>query len=489
MPVGGTGCEPAPGRAHVRNLFLRLLGLTFLIAFLSLLSQVTLLFGSAGLLPADRYLAAIRATHGWLDAPTVFWLHCGDTSLLAVAVAGALLSFGLIFNRAPRYCLLLLWGLYLSFVTIGQDFLSFQWDSLLLESAFFTLFVTPSGWRPTNPPPPAPAAIFLMQWLVFRLHVESGAAKLLSGDPTWRDLTAMVSYYETAPLPTWLGWYAHQLPLWAHKACALFTFVVELAVPFCLWGPRRLRVPAFLLMAAMQVSVILTANYGFFNYLSLALCLFVLDDGHLEWLAARAGRPLPAAPPRHDGPARRLAGALLLCLLVPVSVIPFLPFVSQAAYRRTLPVRRVLNAFRSINPYHLFATMTLVRREPVIEGSDDGTHWEAYEFRYKPGDVGRAPAFVAPHQPRVDFQLWFLLLGGRPSAPYVDTLLARLLDGSPVVASLFGRNPFPDRPPRFVRLAVYRYRFTDAAARRNTGAWWSRELLGHSRPLAASDQR
>ena len=531
MPADSTGCERVPGRAHVRNLFLRVLGVIFLIAFLSLLSQVTLLFGSQGLLPAQPYLAAIRATHRLLDAPTVFWVNCSDTMLRAVALTGAVLSFGLIFNRAPRYCLLAVWALYLSFVTIGQDFLSFQWDNLLLESAFFTLFVTPSGWRPKNPPTPAPFAIFLMQWLVFRLHFESGAAKLLTGDPTWRDLTAMVSYYETAPLPTWLGWYTHQMPLWAHKLCALFTFVVELVVPFFMWGPRRLRMPAFLLMIAMQLSVILTANYGFFNYLTMALCLFVLDDGHLEWLAERLGRrlqrlsqnsqttdwettdnrrkplsalaldllsvrllsvvrrvlgqPLRPPLPRRSSLLSRCVGALLLIILLPVSVVPFLPFLNGTAYRETLPVRRVLNAFRSINAYHLFASMTLIRREPVIEGSDDGEHWETYEFRYKPGDPDRAPAFVAPHQPRVDFQLWFLLLGGRASAPYFDTLLARLLEAPSVVAPLFARDPFPQRPPAFVRLAVYRYRFTDAATRRKTGAWWSRELLGHTQPRSA----
>jgi lipase maturation factor 1 len=176
-------------------------------------------------------------------------------------------------------------------------------------------------------------------------------------------------------------------------------------------------------------------------------------------------------------------------VLLPLSVIPFLPFINLAAYQRTLPVRRVLNNFRSINAYHLFANMTLVRREPVIEGSDDGEHWEAYEFRYKPGDPDRAPRFVAPHQPRVDFQLWFLLLGGRISAPYFDMLLMRLLEAPPVVAPLFARDPFPAQPPKFVRVAVYRYRFTDAATRRATGAWWSRELLGTSPPLTRQSLR
>ena len=174
---------------------------------------------------------------------------------------------------------------------------------------------------------------------------------------------------------------------------------------------------------------------------------------------------------------------------MPLSVVPFLPFLSATAYRETLPVRRVLNAYRSLNAYHLFASMTLIRREVVIEGSDDGTTWQPYEFRYKPGDPRRAPAFVAPHQPRVDFQLWFLLLGGRVSAPYFEHLLARLLEAPQVVAPLFTRDPFPITPPRFVRVAVYRYRFTDRATRRASGAWWQRELVGYSRPITREDLR
>ena len=154
-----------------------------------MLAQATLLVGQQGLLPARDYL---RAPRGFLDAPTIFWLGASDGTLRAAGIAGAVLSFGLVLNLAPRYCLALLWVLYLSFVTVGQDFLAFQWDNLLLETAVCALFVAPGSLRPRAAPPPHPLAVFLMLWLVFRIHVESGAAKLLLGDPTWRDLTAMV---------------------------------------------------------------------------------------------------------------------------------------------------------------------------------------------------------------------------------------------------------------------------------------------------------
>ena len=472
-------------RALVRDLFLRCLGLVFLAAFLSLLAQVVLLVGERGLLPAAPYL---RAVGRFLDAPGVFWLDARDATLRAAAVAGAVASLGLVLGLAPRWCLAVCWVLYLSFVGIGQDFLSFQWDNLLLEAGFFALFVTPGGLRPRDAPTPHPCAVFLLLWLVFRLHVESGIAKLVLGDPTWRDLTAMASYYETAPLPTWVGWWVHQLPLWAHRACSLWVYVVELGLPLFVWGPHALRSAVFVAMAGMQVAIIATANYGFFNYLSLALLLFVLDDEHLR----RAGRSIgwtPAPrPPRRTTPARTAAAVTGTALLVVLSLVPFLPFLHPPASvsQRLVPVRRVLGTWRTLNAYHLFAQMTLVRREAVIEGSRDGETWEPYEFRYKPGDPMRPPPFVAPHQPRVDFLLWFLLLGGRGTPPYFSTLLTRLLSEPRVVAPLFARDPFPDAPPAFLRVAIYRYRFTDVATRRASGAYWARDLERTTRPLTPS---
>jgi hypothetical protein len=454
-------------RARVRNLFLRLLGAVFVLAFASLAVQARVLWGSRGLLPACP--VPIEA------GPTVFRWWCSDATLVGTAWVGALFGAGLACLVAPRWCLLVCWMLYLSYVSVGQEFLSFQWDNLLLESAFFSLFVTPGGLAGRRAPPPHPIGVFLMQWLLFRLMVESGAAKLLTGDPTWRDLSAMATYYETAPLPTWVGWWMHQLPMGLHRLSSALTFVVELVVPLGIWGPRRLRRAAVAGMLAFQVFVVLTANYGFFNYLSAALCLWALDDhdlGGAEVTVRRASWPATAAL------------ALAALVLVPVSLVPFLPFlpVPRRVAEIALPIDQWLDRWRSVNAYHLFATMTLVRREPIVEGTTDGTTWHPYVFRYKPGPVDRPPPFVAPYQPRVDFQLWFLFLGRRRAA-YAETLLERLLHDPDAVASLFVENPFVDAPPAAIRIAVYRYRFSDRATRARTGAWWTRELLGHTQPL------
>jgi uncharacterized membrane protein YphA (DoxX/SURF4 family) len=469
-------------RGRVRDLFLRLLGLLYLAAFLSLLTQVTLLFGAEGLLPAARYLERLGPTASFFTAPTIFWIDARDGTLWWAAAAGAAASLGLAAGVAPRWCLACAWTLYLSFATVGQDFLSFQWDNLLLEAGLLALLLAPGGLRPRRVPSPHPLVVFLVLWLVVRLHVESGAAKLLSGDPTWRDLSAIATYWETAPLPTWVAWYAHQLPMPVQRLMTLLVLAAELGVAWLVLAPRALRTAAFGLLAATQVAILATANYQTFNYLTLALLLFALDDRHLAWLAARLGRRLEPSPPRAAARATTVALATLVVVVVPVSLVPFLPWLGP----RALPpaaraVRQAINPFRSLNAYHLFASMTLVRREAVVEGTADGVTWLPYEFRYKPGDPFRAPAFVAPHQPRVDFQLWFLLLG-RGRAPYFERLLERLLEDPAAVAPLFTVDPFGGKPPREVRMAAYRYRFTDVPTRRATGAWWSREPIGMTPP-------
>lgn len=463
-------------RAYASDVFLRVFGIIFAIAFLSLYSQVTVLYGAGGLMPVAESLA--RQVPGWLSTPTVFWLGWSDGALQVVALAGAVLSLGLVVNVAPRYCLIACWVLYLSFVSVGAPFLNFQWDNLLLETAFLSLFLTRGGLRPKGTVLPPAAAVLLLQWLLLRLHFESGVAKLASGDPTWRDLTAVVSYYETAPIPTWIGWYVHQLPESLHRLSAILILLGEIIIPWFIWAPRPLRTVAFVILLSLQVVVIATANYTFFNYLTVALCLFMLDDRQLGPVCRRLRLSWSVEPRRGSA----WDGFVVVPLALVMLALSFLPFVR---YLRVLPeplwpVQSVLDTYRIANAYHLFASMTLIRREAVIEGSDDGQTWQEYEFRYKPGDVSRPPPFVAPHQPRVDFQLWFLLLGQRWGAPYFDRLLQRLLTAPESVAPLFVQMPYRLSPPRYVRVAAYRYRFTDIDTRRATGAWWQRELIVHT---------
>lgn len=468
---------------RVRLYFLRLLALVHLIAFLSLLAQLRLLIGQEGLLPADRFLATVARQWSWWQAPTLFVVGSSDTVLVGAASCGVLLSLALCFGVWPRLVLILLWGLYLSFVTVGQVFFAFQWDNLLLEATFFAVFVSPWRGQDLLAKPPHRAACFLMLWLVVRLHVESGLAKWLSGDPSWRDLTAMATYYETAPLPTQLAWYAHQLPLWVQRVSSACVLFAETLLPIGLFGPKTLRRLAVAALVSVQLAILATANYGFFNYLTIALCLWGLNDHDLRCLLPRAEwamSPRLTFTPERSG----WFGWIAALAVAGVSLLPFAAFVPGLQHV-AVGLRRAMEPWRTINAYHLFASMTYVRREAVLEVSSDGETWKPLEFHYKPGDPARAPRVVAPHQPRIDFQLWFLLLRGEPRAPYFFALLEALLARPAAVADLFVN--FAQHPaPRCVRVVVYRYRFTNWQEGWTGGAWWQRERLGESRPLCRS---
>jgi hypothetical protein len=303
----------------------------------------------------------------------------------------------------------------------------------------------------------------------------SGAVKIASGDPSWRNLTALAVHYETQPLPTWIGWWAHQLPAGAQRASTAIMFGVELAVPFFVFS-RRLRRYAFGPLVFLQLLIGLTGNYAFFNVLTVALCLLLLSDGMFPArLRARA------APAESDSPT--WPGVIVLPIAALLFVASLAPLFGSVGLGGALPrlavrVHELVAPFRSVNGYGLFAVMTTTRDEILVEGSRDGAAWLPYEFRWKPGDPARRPGFVEPHQPRLDWQMWFAALGTYEDNPWFLSFLRRLLEGSRPVTALLAKNPFPDGPPRFVRATLWRYHFSGLATRRSTRAWWTRERRG-----------
>jgi predicted DCC family thiol-disulfide oxidoreductase YuxK len=481
-----------PQHFLVRWTFLRALGLIYLIAFVSLWMQIGGLIGSNGILPVGPYMSG--AAH-YFDAngvginrfrllPTLSWFSTSDSFLHFECAAGTVLSCLLIIGIAPTPCLFLLWLIYLSLATVGRDFLGFQWDNLLLEAGFVAIFFAPLQlWpRPSREAPPSRLVLWLFRWLLFRLMFESGVVKLTSGDPTWHNLTALTFHYETQPLPTWIGWYAYQLPVWFQKASCLVMFVIELGVPFLIFAPRRLRMFGGGALAFLQVLILLTGNYTFFNWLTLALCLPLLDDFALKRIGPS---PLRSGFAKHaTGDIKRALVAWprvvtigLAAIVIPISLMQLI-FTLGARPSLLKPVAFAyewLAPFRSVNSYGLFAVMTTERREIIVEGSRDGKTWLPYEFKYKPGDVKRRPVFVAPYQPRLDWQMWFAALGSYQENPWFVNFCVRLLQGSPEVLGLLGRNPFPDKPPRYVRAVVDDYHFTNFTERRQNGDWWKRE--------------
>ncbi len=480
-----------PSYVMSRNLLLRLMGIVYLIAFVSFWVQIDGLAGSDGILPASHWLDVVRAQTGperlW-RFPTLCWIDASDATLQLLCGAGAALATALALGVCPVICLALLWAAYLSLTTVSGVFLGYQWDNLLLESGFLMLFLAPRRWWcPIRyPRPPSRAGVVLMQWLVFRLYFSSGVVKLSSGDPVWRSLSALSFHYQTQPLPTWTAWYAHQLPASVQALCVASMFLIELGAPFLIVAPRRLRHGGALALLLLQAAIAATGNYGFFNILSAALLLILIDDAAwpARWHPHPGGHPRRAQP----GGARRMAGWAVTALAVTIGLLGAMHLVG--AFRLSpdwpAPLTRLARSaapFRTVNGYGLFAVMTTTRHEIIVQGSEDGSTWRDYRFRWKPGDPQRAPGFTTPHMPRLDWQMWFAALGDYRSNPWLGAFLGKLLQGSPAVIGLLDGDPFEGHPPRYVRALVYDYRFTDPSQRRETGAWWIREPLGAYTPV------
>lgn len=471
--------------------FLRSLAVIYLFAFLSFWVQAQGLIGSHGILPLKDFLQQAGEVLGgqrFRIVPTLFWLNSGDTMLHVLCGAGVVLSAALVFGVAPAPVLFFLWALYLSLCSAGQDFMQFQWDILLLETGFLAIFIAPPIRRHTRESPPNRIAIWMLRWLLFRLMFSSGVIELASGDPTWRNLSALRYHFETQPLPTWIGWFFHLLPDWFLTFSCGAMLAVELAAPFLTFGPPKTRRIGFWLLAGLQVVIFITGNYCFFNLLSIALCLLLLDDEAFPFCKLR----------RKIDPELRAAESSAIAKIWPIwitrCVLAFLFLLSlvHLAVTIRLPIPwpqsiatlyNVTAPFRTVNGYGLFAVMTTERLEIVVEGSRDGTNWQPYEFKYKPGDPKRRPRFVEPHQPRLDWQMWFAALGTYQQNQWFILFCERLLSGEKSVTSLLAYNPFPDRPPAYIRARLARYHFSDFNTWRKTGEWWTREPVGEYLPV------
>ncbi len=519
------------GRLVPRWIFLRALGLIYFSAFYSLLFQIKGLIGPEGILPAEQYLAAVAEHLGGLRfwyAPSLFWISTSAAMLMAVTWIGLLASVAAFFNLWPRLSFFICFVCFLSFTAASQVFSGYQSDGMLLEAGFLALFFVPRGlmpgWGASHPP--TRASWLLLQWEWFRIYFESGMVKLASGDPQWRNFTAMDEYYQNGPLPTWIGWYVEHLPHWFHAATVGGTLALELAIVFMMFFPRRVRLICFCIVTPWEIGVILTANYTFLNYLVLALGFLLLDDKFLmRFVPARfrSSEPEPVPEPRleaaddqpislfaagesdavaaetpaHEGEQGSIKGGpsvqsrpAFYWWITRLSVTAFV--LTWIAYDTTaemiaIPFRRVqlpaqpivaLEPFRIANQYGLFAVMTRGRYEIEFQGSNDGVNWIAYEFRNKPQELDQAPRIYAPYQPRFDWNLWFASLGTWRENEIVPLTEERLLLGDNDVLGLFRGNPFPQLPPRYVRAVLWQYWFTSMDEKRSTGDWWRRESLG-----------
>lgn len=461
-----------PSNRKTVEFVLRLTAVCYLFAFASLAVQVSGLCGPDGMWPASEWLAylggRIPAPARFWTFPTLFWLGASDGWLVGGAAAGCVFALAAAAGFLPIISFALCFVLYLSFYTAAGPFLHFQWDLLLLESGFLALFAAPLlDYRKASEP--ARALVFLYRFLVFKLMLMSGLCKLASGDQTWRTLTALNFHYETQPLPPWTAWYFHHLPGAFQKLSVLVMFAVELVSPALIFAGRRPRLIAFWGIVSLQLLIAFTGNYGFFNWLTIALAFSLLDDRRLGFSAMETSSAAPKS--------RHALAAVLCAVLVPSSI-----YLAGARWIDGMPraafldrwVAAPLETWPIIGSYGLFSVMTTERREIVLEGSDDGENWKEYGFRWKPGDVDRRPAFTGPHMPRLDWQMWFAALGTWHQNQWLLKLCGRILEGSPHATRLLKTDPFAGKPPRFMRAVVYDYHFTEGRSA-NSKAWWKRD--------------
>jgi predicted DCC family thiol-disulfide oxidoreductase YuxK len=467
----GKNYEP-PRYELVSFLFLRLFGLIYLSAFVSFAVQAQGLIGSRGILPLSELVDALSRGLGperFGLIPMVFWLNDSDFAIQAVCWAGAGLSLLLVVNLLPRVSLFLLYALYLSLFYAGQTFMSFQWDTFLLETGFVALLMS---FCPTP-------GVWLSRWLLFRFMFMSGVVKLASGDPNWWNLSALSYHFLTQPLPTPLAWYAARLPPGLLRVATGGLFFVELILPFLTICPRRLRFFAAFGILMLQSCILVTGNYNWFNLQTMSLCLLLFDDAALRRILPLRLVGLLQAHARNPAPRRALTVVVdaLALLIVFCSLVKMDERFGGSPPEAAAAVDGLIEPLHIVGSYGLFAVMTTERDEIVFEGSDDGVEWREYEFRYKPGDVARRPRWNIPHQPRLDWQMWFAALEDPRGLRWFSRLLERLLLNEPTVTALLETNPFRDKPPTYVRAQFYNYTYA-SDEEKATGRWWGRRLLG-----------
>jgi hypothetical protein len=473
----------------VRWLLQRGMAAIYLVAFISALNQFRPLLGERGLQPVPAFLK--RASF-W-QAPSLFHFRYSDRFLVGVAWTGILLSCVALLGLSELSAWisvpvwLALWVLYLSIVNVGQTFYGFGWESMLVEAGFFAAFLGPAHLEPS------PIPILILRWMLFRVELGAGLIKIRH-DKCWRDLTCLYYHHQTQPLPNPLSWYAHRLPKPVHRAGVLFSHFVQLVAPFGLFFPQPVSSLAGAFIIAHQLTLVVTGNYAWLNWLTIVLGLSAFSDGVLLGLLPEAWRSaltpeLMARPVAHDIALWLLAGVTLV-----LSVKPTLNFFSK--HQR---MNFSYNPLHLVGAYGAFGSVTKTRYEIVIEGTasekiSERTEWREYELRAKPGDTKRRPRQVAPYHLRLDWLMWFLPFSvvvshGRIALQGYErwfvVLVQRLLEGDEQVLRLFAKNPFPNAPPRVVRARFYRYEYSSPEERRDTGAWWRRTLIGEYFPPVA----
>ncbi|MFC4495163.1 lipase maturation factor family protein [Streptomyces ovatisporus] len=448
----------------------------YLVAFVSAALQFRALIGSRGLTPVPLFVRRVP----FRASPSLFHWRYSDRLFAVCCWAGAALAASVAAGAAdavPLWLSVLMWAalwlLYLSVVNVGQLWYSFGWESLLLEAGFLAIFL---GNARTAPPV---LVLWLLRWLLFRVEFGAGLIKW-RGDRCWRELTCLDYHHETQPMPGPLSWFFHRLPKPLHRVEVAANHVAQLVVPFGLLLPQPVATVAAAAVIVTQLWLVLSGNFSWLNWLTIVLALAAVDSSPF------------AAPPSYD--ESPLWFVLLVCAVAAVMlVLSYWPARNMISRRQQMNAS--FNTLHLANTYGAFGSVTKLRHEIVIEGTDEErlteeTRWKEYEFKGKPGDVRRLPRQFAPYHLRLDWQMWFAALSPGYALGWFEPFVARLLEGDPDTLRLLRHNPFPQSPPAHVRALLYRYRFTTWQERRETGDWWHRTLVReYLPPVAAAPEK
>lgn len=477
-----------------RFAILRLLGLVYFVAFWTAVMQADGLIGSHGLLPMGSYLDAI-AQHfgsrwsGFANFPSLFWITDADWLLTGVAWLGALLSLAVLAGYANSIILLVLWFLYMSIVSVGQDWYSFGWETQLLDTGMLAVFLVPLvDGRPFSKTAPPKLVILLFRFLIFRIMLGAGLIKIRGAD-CWTELTCLVTHYKTQPVPNPLVAMFDSMPLWFHQLGALFNHLCELILPFCVFGPRLARRIAGVVLILFQLSLIVSGNLSFLNWLTIIPALACLDDRVWARLVpkrlvrARDRAAEAAVPYSRRG---KIVITAMFCIQAVMSLWVFDNLMSKDQ-----KMNFSFNRLHIMNTYGAFGSVGETRPEIVFQGTEDGTIdkdtvWLDYEFPCKPGDVERRPCVITPYHYRLDWLLWFAAMTGPNDYPWTVHMVWKMLHADETFLGLIAHDPFDGKRPKYVRVVLYHYE----VARRGDDDWWYREPIGEwLPPLSAEDPR
>ncbi|MCB9579651.1 MAG: lipase maturation factor family protein [Polyangiaceae bacterium] len=477
-----------------RFVVLRMLGLVYLVAFLVAANQVVPLIGSQGLTPISLYLPAVEHHFGsfgsaFFNLPSLFWFAHSDGVLLAAMWLGVVLSAAVLCGYANSIVLSVLWLLYLSLIHVGQRWYGYGWEMQLCETGFLAIFLVPLlDGRPFPRRPPPTPVIWLFRWLIVRIMLGAGLIKL-RGDACWTELTCLYYHFETQPIPGPLTPYFNALPHWALAGGVLFNHFAELVAPLFVFVPRRrLRHAAGAVMLALQITLILSGNLAFLNWLTIVPILACFDDTLWRRLLpntwVRASERAKETAQASRGQGRAVAGVFGVVGLLSIFPVSNLLSSRQAMNRSFEPLGLV-------NTYGAFGSVGRKRYEIVFEGTRDAkpdarTKWTAYEFKCKPGDPTRRPCWITPYHLRLDWQIWFAAMGQPYQHPWTVHFVEKLLEGDEKTLSLLASNPFPDGPPRVIRAELYRYELSPPGE----ATVWTRQRVGEwLPPLSKGDPR